>query len=69
LQSALKESERRVMNPTDEAAALETIGEFPLLVEGSEENLKVTSSSDLGLAGSILARQWGSDVASDRFPQ
>ncbi len=69
LQSALKENERRVMNPTDEAAALEAIGEFPLLVEGSEENLKVTSSSDLGLAGSILARQWGIDVASDRFPQ
>lgn len=60
LQYALQESVKRAIVPTDEAAALETIGEFPLLVEGSEENLKVTTSPDLALAESILRRQLGS---------
>jgi len=60
LQYALEESGRRSIVPTDEAAALETVGEFLLLVEGSEENLKVTTSPDLALAESILLRQHGS---------
>lgn len=69
LQYAIEESARKAIVPTDEAAALETIGEFPLLVEGSDENLKVTSTSDLDLAASILARQWGVGIVSSRFPE
>jgi 2-C-methyl-D-erythritol 4-phosphate cytidylyltransferase len=45
------------MVPTDEAEALETIGEFPILVEGYEDNLKITSPSDLALAEGILRAQ------------
>lgn len=40
--------------PTDEANALEVQGKTPLLVEGSVENLKVTSALDLALAEAIL---------------
>jgi 2-C-methyl-D-erythritol 4-phosphate cytidylyltransferase len=69
LQYALEESIRRTIVPTDEAGALETIGEFPLLIEGSEENLKVTSASDLELAADILARQALRDHADVRFPE
>jgi 2-C-methyl-D-erythritol 4-phosphate cytidylyltransferase len=41
--------------PTDEAQALEWLGEHPLLVEGSAANLKVTTADDLALAASLLA--------------
>jgi 2-C-methyl-D-erythritol 4-phosphate cytidylyltransferase len=41
--------------PTDEAQALEWLGEHPLLVEGSAANLKVTTADDLALAESLLA--------------
>lgn len=67
LQYALEESARRAIVPTDEAAALETIGEFPLLVEGSEENLKVTTSPDLAVVESILRRQLGSSPSLPIF--
>lgn len=40
--------------PTDEANALEVLGKTPLLVEGSAENLKVTSGIDRILATAIL---------------
>lgn len=69
LQYALEESQRKAIMPTDEAGALETIGEFPLLVEGSDENLKITSGSDLALAGDILMRQFGSKSVSEWFPK
>ncbi|HET7845700.1 MAG TPA: 2-C-methyl-D-erythritol 4-phosphate cytidylyltransferase [Xanthomonadales bacterium] len=42
---------------TDEAKALELAGRTALLVTGSEDNLKVTSASDLALAELILKRQ------------
>jgi 2-C-methyl-D-erythritol 4-phosphate cytidylyltransferase len=41
--------------PTDEANSLEVSGKNALLVEGSTENLKVTSALDLVLAAAILA--------------
>ena len=41
--------------PTDEAQALEWLGEHPLLVEGTATNLKVTTSDDLAIAESLLA--------------
>jgi 2-C-methyl-D-erythritol 4-phosphate cytidylyltransferase len=42
--------------PTDEAQALEWLGERPLLVEGSPGNLKITSAEDLKLAEALLAK-------------
>jgi 2-C-methyl-D-erythritol 4-phosphate cytidylyltransferase len=42
---------------TDEAMAMERAGHRPLLVEGSESNIKVTTQDDLALAEFILARQ------------
>ena len=42
---------------TDEAQAVEALGLSPLLVRGSQANLKVTFPDDLGLAAAILASQ------------
>ncbi len=41
--------------PTDEASAVEALGDRPLLVEGSPRNLKVTTPGDVGLAERFLA--------------
>jgi 2-C-methyl-D-erythritol 4-phosphate cytidylyltransferase len=41
---------------TDEASALERLGLSPLLVEGAEDNIKVTTSVDLALAEFLLSR-------------
>ena len=44
--------------PTDEAQALEWLGEQPALIEGSAGNLKITTTEDLTLAAAVLqARQ------------
>jgi 2-C-methyl-D-erythritol 4-phosphate cytidylyltransferase len=40
--------------PTDEAQAIEWAGGRPLLVEGAEDNLKVTTARDLALAAWLL---------------
>ena len=40
--------------PSDEAQALEWLGEHPLLVEGAASNLKVTTADDLWLAAAVL---------------
>ncbi|MFP7722753.1 2-C-methyl-D-erythritol 4-phosphate cytidylyltransferase [Lysobacter sp. A3-1-A15] len=45
---------------TDEAMAVERTGGRPLLVEGREDNLKVTTPADLGLVGYLLAARSGS---------
>jgi 2-C-methyl-D-erythritol 4-phosphate cytidylyltransferase len=45
------------IDATDEAMAMERAGHRPLLVEGSEGNIKVTTPDDLALAAFILARQ------------
>ena len=45
---------------TDEAMAIERLGLHPQLVEGSEDNIKVTVASDLELAECILAMQGAS---------
>ena len=42
---------------TDESMAMERLGLQPLLVEGSEDNIKVTVAADLALAERILATQ------------
>jgi 2-C-methyl-D-erythritol 4-phosphate cytidylyltransferase len=40
--------------PTDEAQAIEWLGDHPLLVEGSAGNIKVTTPEDLALAEALL---------------
>jgi 2-C-methyl-D-erythritol 4-phosphate cytidylyltransferase len=40
--------------PTDEAQALEWVGERPVLVPGSAANIKITSADDLVLAAALL---------------
>ncbi|MGB0134624.1 2-C-methyl-D-erythritol 4-phosphate cytidylyltransferase [Dokdonella sp.] len=42
---------------SDEAMAMERAGFSPLLVEGSEDNIKVTTPADLALAGYLLGRE------------
>ena len=41
---------------TDEAMAMERLGLRPGLVEGAEDNLKITTPADLALAEFLLAR-------------
>lgn len=41
---------------TDEAMAIERLGLKPLLVEGADDNLKVTTASDLAIAEFLLGR-------------
>jgi 2-C-methyl-D-erythritol 4-phosphate cytidylyltransferase len=41
---------------TDEAMAMERAGHRPLLVEGSEDNIKVTTPADFALAEFLLSR-------------
>jgi 2-C-methyl-D-erythritol 4-phosphate cytidylyltransferase len=41
--------------PTDEAQALEWLGDRPLLIEGSAGNIKITTHDDLALAEALLA--------------
>jgi 2-C-methyl-D-erythritol 4-phosphate cytidylyltransferase len=56
LTRALLAALRDGANVTDEASAMERLGLRPLLVEGSEDNLKVTTAADLALAEFILGR-------------
>jgi 2-C-methyl-D-erythritol 4-phosphate cytidylyltransferase/2-C-methyl-D-erythritol 2,4-cyclodiphosphate synthase len=53
--------------PTDEAQALEWLGEQPLLVAGAATNFKITAAADLALAATVLrARtQQGGERAGD----
>jgi 2-C-methyl-D-erythritol 4-phosphate cytidylyltransferase/2-C-methyl-D-erythritol 2,4-cyclodiphosphate synthase len=54
LRHALKEAALAGVAVTDEAQAVERMGLHPALVPGSPFNVKVTSASDLELAGTIL---------------
>jgi len=45
--------------PSDEAQALEWLGERPVLVEGGSMNLKVTVAADLALAAAVLRARRG----------
>ena len=46
-------------SPTDEAQALEWLGERPLVVEGSTTNIKITSTDDLVIAVALMAARSG----------
>ncbi len=42
-------------SPTDEAQAIEWLGDQPLVVPGSSTNIKVTTADDLSIASAVLA--------------
>ncbi len=56
LRRALEAAKSDGLVVTDEAMAVECIGLRPRLVEGREDNLKVTTPADLALAEFLLAR-------------
>lgn len=53
---ALRDAARRGATVSDEAMAMEQAGFAPLLVEGAEDNIKVTTAADFALAEFLLAR-------------
>jgi 2-C-methyl-D-erythritol 4-phosphate cytidylyltransferase len=59
LTRALQAAMRGKIAVTDEAMAMELLGLKPRLVEGSEDNIKVTTPADVALAESILKRMDG----------
>jgi 2-C-methyl-D-erythritol 4-phosphate cytidylyltransferase len=56
LQIALESARALGIAVTDEAMAMERMGHRPLLVEGAESNIKVTTPADFALAEFLLAR-------------
>jgi 2-C-methyl-D-erythritol 4-phosphate cytidylyltransferase len=59
LVAALEGASAAGIDPTDEAMAMERLGYKPLLIEGSESNIKVTTPDDLALAEFLIARETG----------
>lgn len=57
LTRAMQAAMRAGVVVTDEAMAMERLGLKPLLVEGSEDNIKVTTQADLALAEFILKKK------------
>lgn len=56
LSAALRETARLGIAVSDEAMAMEQAGFAPLLVEGAEDNIKVTTAADFALAEFLLSR-------------
>lgn len=56
LQRALQAAQAAGVTVTDEAMAVEQLGLHPVLVEGREDNLKVTTPADLALVEFLLTR-------------
>jgi 2-C-methyl-D-erythritol 4-phosphate cytidylyltransferase len=54
LKGALERVHAEGRLPTDEAQAVEWLGEQPVLVEGSAANIKVTGAADLVIAAALL---------------
>jgi 2-C-methyl-D-erythritol 4-phosphate cytidylyltransferase len=57
--AALESARHRGIVVSDESMAMERAGCRPLLVEGSDDNLKVTTPADLALAEYLLLRESG----------
>ncbi len=57
LTAALQQAQAAGIVVTDEAMAMERAGARPMLVEGREDNLKVTTSADLALAEYLLTQR------------
>jgi len=68
LTTALAQAERDGVAITDEAMAMERIGRHPLLVEGDESNIKVTTPADLALAEYLLSRESGLGIGDLENP-
>jgi 2-C-methyl-D-erythritol 4-phosphate cytidylyltransferase len=56
LLAALEAAARQGVAVSDEAMAMERAGFAPLLVEGAEDNIKVTTAADFALAEFLLSR-------------
>ncbi|MEO7065816.1 MAG: 2-C-methyl-D-erythritol 4-phosphate cytidylyltransferase [Rhodanobacter sp.] len=56
LSSALFDAANSGVRVSDEAMAMELAGFLPLLVEGAEDNIKVTTAADFALAEFMLSR-------------
>jgi len=56
LSAALRHAADRGASVSDEAMAMEQAGFAPLLVEGAEDNIKVTTAADFALAEFLLSR-------------
>ena len=56
LTGALENARAAGILVTDEAMAMERLGARPRLVEGREDNLKVTTAADLALADYLLTK-------------
>ncbi len=56
LVAALRDAAQRGHKVSDEAMAMELAGFAPLLVEGAEDNIKVTTAADFALAEFLLTR-------------
>ena len=54
--AALESARSTGVSVTDEAMAMERAGHRPLLVEGSEDNIKVTTAADFALAEFLLGK-------------
>jgi 2-C-methyl-D-erythritol 4-phosphate cytidylyltransferase len=63
LRRALEHADGRDLVVTDDASAVELLGERPALVEGHADNIKITRPEDLPLAEFHLARQQARDAA------
>jgi len=48
---------------TDESAAMEALGYAPILVEGADDNLKVTTANDLAIATSVLRAMYSQSAS------
>lgn len=59
LAEALRAARRDGVRPTDEAMAMERTGARPRLVEGREDNLKVTTPADLAVVDILISRRQG----------
>lgn len=59
LRTALESARTDGVHVTDEAMAMERQGFAALLVEGAEDNIKVTTAADLALAAYLLSREPG----------
>ena len=62
LERALSAAAQAGVAVTDEAMALERIGLYPLLVEGSDDNLKITTPADLAYVAFRLSLQGDSQA-------
>jgi len=55
LRAALQQARHTALEPTDEAQAMEWLGDKPLLVAAADSNIKITTAEDLAVAAAVLA--------------